>query len=122
MDLYPLDDSDLAHTCAAQLITGLRDCPIPELARLGSTLHTWRVELATHFDHPDVSNGPTENLNLKIKKRQAGRPRLPQLRPLPTATIAQPRTHTRRSLTDANQNRCSQVRCVEPDIAGTGGP
>ena len=67
MDLCRLDDSDLAHTCAAQLITGLRDCPIPELARPGSTLHTWRVELAVHFDHPDVSNGPTENLNLKIK-------------------------------------------------------
>jgi hypothetical protein len=25
------------------------------------------VELCAHFDHPDVSNGPTENLNLKIK-------------------------------------------------------
>jgi len=23
-------------------------------------------ELAAHFDHPDLSNGPTENLNLKI--------------------------------------------------------
>ena len=67
MDLYPLDDSDLVHTCAAQLITGLRDCPIPELARLGSTPHTWRVELAAHFDYPDVSAGPTENLNLKIE-------------------------------------------------------
>jgi len=67
MDLCRLDDSDLAHTCAAQLITGLRDCPIPELARPGSTLHTWRVELAAHFDYPDVSAGPTENLNLKIE-------------------------------------------------------
>jgi transposase len=45
----------------------LRDCPIGELARLGRTLNAWRDELCAHFDHPDVSNGPTENLNLKIK-------------------------------------------------------
>ena len=25
------------------------------------------AQLCAHFDHPDVSNGPTENLNLKIK-------------------------------------------------------
>jgi len=35
--------------------------------RLGRTLHVWRDELVAHFDHPNVSNGPTENLNLKIK-------------------------------------------------------
>ena len=67
MDLYRLDDPDLARAQAEQLITDLRSCPIPELARLGRTLHAWRVELCAHFDHPDVSNGPTENLNLKIK-------------------------------------------------------
>ena len=67
MGLYRLDDPDLARTRAAALITDLRDCPIGEPARLGRTLHAWRVELCAHFDHPDVSNGPTENLNLKIK-------------------------------------------------------
>ena len=67
MDLYRLDDPATARTCVEQLIADLRDCPIPELARLGRTLHAWRVELCAHFDHPAVSNGPTENLNLKIK-------------------------------------------------------
>jgi transposase len=67
MDLYRLDDGDQARARAEQLITALRDCPIPELARLGRTLHVWRVELCAHFDNPAVSNGPTENLNLKIK-------------------------------------------------------
>jgi transposase len=67
MDLYRLDDPDQARARADQLITDLRDCPIPELARLGRTLHAWRSELCAHFDHPGVSNGPTENLNLKIK-------------------------------------------------------
>jgi transposase len=50
-----------------ELITALRSCPIAELARLGRTLRAWQPELIAHFDHPTVSNGPTENLNLKIK-------------------------------------------------------
>ena len=40
---------------------------MPEVARLGRTLTAWRVEFLAHFDHPTVSNGPTESLNLKIK-------------------------------------------------------
>lgn len=52
---------------ATVLAADLRACPIPELARLGRTLHAWHNELCAHFDHPSVSNGPTENLNLKIK-------------------------------------------------------
>jgi transposase len=67
MSLYQLTDPDQARTRANELITKLRQCPIPEIAKLGRTLHAWRTELLAHFDHPDVSNGPTENLNLKIK-------------------------------------------------------
>ena len=67
MALYRHGDPDLARARVEQLIAALRGCPIGELARLGRTLHAWRVELLAHFDHPDVSNGPTENLNLKIK-------------------------------------------------------
>jgi transposase len=67
MAFYQLTDPDDARRHVETLIADLRDCPIPELARLGRTLHTWRTELCAHFDHPTVSNGPTENLNLKIK-------------------------------------------------------
>ncbi len=67
MALYRHGDPDLARARVEQLIGDLRGCPIGELARLGRTLHAWRVELCAHFDHPDVSNGPTEYLNLKIK-------------------------------------------------------
>jgi len=67
MALYQLDDPAQARARAAELMTALRTCPIPELARLGRTLHIWRDELVAQFDHPSVSNGPTENLNLKIK-------------------------------------------------------
>jgi transposase len=73
MSLYQLRDPDLARRRAERLIADLRDCPIPELARLGRTLRAWRGEFMAHFDHPTVSNGPTESLNLKIKntKRKA---------------------------------------------------
>ena len=37
------------------------------MRRLGRPLTAWRTELFARFDHPGVSNGPTENLNLKIK-------------------------------------------------------
>jgi transposase len=68
MDLYQHDDRDQARAAAAaELIAALRECPIEELARLGRTLQAWREELIAHFVHPEVSNGPTENLNLKIK-------------------------------------------------------
>jgi transposase len=73
MGLYQLHDPELAHRRGERLIADLRGCPIAELARLGRTLHAWRPEFLAHFDHPTVSNGPTESLNLKIKntKRKA---------------------------------------------------
>jgi transposase len=67
MDLYRQTDPEHARTQAAALIADLRSCPIPELARLGHTLHTWQHELCAYFATPTSSNGPTENLNLKIK-------------------------------------------------------
>ena len=67
MSLYQLTDPVQARRRAETLIADLRGCPIPELARLGRTLHAWWDELCAHFAHPAVSNGPTENLSLKIK-------------------------------------------------------
>jgi transposase len=67
MSFYQLDDPAEQTRRAETLITALRTCPIPELARFGRTLHAWRTELLAAFTHPEVSNGPTENLNLKIK-------------------------------------------------------
>ncbi len=67
MSIYQLTDPEAARERATALIADLRACPVPELARLGRTLHAWREEMCAHFAHPKVSNGPTENLNLKIK-------------------------------------------------------
>ncbi len=63
MRCYQLRDA----SGAAAVMTAARDCPVPEIACLGRTLHTWRAEFLAHFAHTDVSNGPTESLNLKIK-------------------------------------------------------
>lgn len=63
MTCYHTLDQDAAE----QVITAARTCPVPEVTRLGRTLTAWKTEFLAHFDHPDVSNGPTENLNLKIK-------------------------------------------------------
>ncbi|MBS4727454.1 transposase [Mycobacterium sp. SM1] len=70
MRCYQLRDA----SAAAAVITAARDCPAPEIARLGKTLHSCRAEFLAYFAHTDVSNGPTESLNLKIKntKRTVG--------------------------------------------------
>jgi transposase len=41
---------------------------VPELHRLARTLDGWTGELLAYFDTGGVSNGPTEGLNLLIKK------------------------------------------------------
>lgn len=73
MGCYQHSDPALVRDAADRLISDARTCPIPEIARIGRTLRAWRPEFLAHFDHPDVSNGPTESLNLKIKntKRKA---------------------------------------------------
>jgi transposase len=64
---YAHPDPAAGRAAAEHAIDAARSCPVPEVARLGRTLHRWRPELLAHFQHPGVSNGPTENLNLKIK-------------------------------------------------------
>jgi len=44
------------------------DTNIPELHRLARTIDTWSEELLAYFDTGGVSNGPTEGMNLLIKK------------------------------------------------------
>ena len=70
---------------------------IPEIARPGRTLHTWRAEFLAHFTHTDVSNGPTESLNLKIKntKRTADSATSPTTGSAYFSTTAESRTITR---------------------------
>jgi transposase len=41
---------------------------VPELVRLARTVDSWRAELLACVDTDRISNGPTEAINLLIKK------------------------------------------------------
>jgi transposase len=53
---------------ARQILDGFHTCPIPEVARLGRTLHAWKAQILAYFDTSGVSNGGTEAINLIIEK------------------------------------------------------
>jgi transposase len=44
-------------SAAAGVITAARDCPVPEIARLGKTLHIWKAEFLAHFATPTSPTG-----------------------------------------------------------------
>lgn len=44
------------------------DSGVPELRRLARTIDAWREELLAYYDTGGMSNGPTEAVNLLIKK------------------------------------------------------
>ncbi len=44
----------------ARLFTVCADSAIGELHRVARTIHTWQPQLLAAFDHPGISNGPTE--------------------------------------------------------------
>jgi transposase len=52
------------------VLATLHTCPIPEAARLGRTLRSWRSEFLAYFDTGGASNGPTEAINLLIEKHR----------------------------------------------------
>ena len=41
---------------------------VPEIGRLARTITTWRTEFLAYFSTGRISNGPTEAVNLSIKK------------------------------------------------------
>ena len=53
---------------AEKVITGFPSCPIPEVARLGRTLRSWRAQVLAYFDTAGLSNGGTEAINGLIEK------------------------------------------------------
>jgi len=53
---------------AETVIASFPSCPIPEVARLGRTLRSWRQQVLAYFATHGVSNGGTEAINLIIEK------------------------------------------------------
>jgi transposase len=53
---------------AIKVLDSFYTCPIPEVARLGHTLRSWKAQILAYFDTHGVSNGGTEAINLIIEK------------------------------------------------------
>ena len=71
-DIYLVDDPADAALLVDKAIIGCHGDDVPEIQALGRTLARWRTEILNHH-HTGASNGPTEGLNLVIKKvKRAG--------------------------------------------------
>jgi transposase len=71
-DVYLTDDRADAETLLDKAIEGCRLDAVAEVRSLGATLARWRDEILNHHT-TGASNGPTEGLNLLVKKvKRAG--------------------------------------------------
>ena len=71
-DVYLTDEPEDAALLLDKAIAGCAADPVPEVGGLGRTLARWRSEILNHHA-TGASNGPTEGLNLLIKKvKRAG--------------------------------------------------
>ena len=66
-DVYLTEDRDDAALLLDKAITGCTSDDVPEIQSLGRTLAAWRAEILAHHT-TGASNGPTEGLNLCVKK------------------------------------------------------
>jgi transposase len=66
--IYQARDRDRAAAALYRWLAYCADADIPELTRLARTIDSWRPEFLAYFDTGGISNGPTEAVNLLIKK------------------------------------------------------
>ena len=66
-DIYLTDDPAIAATLVDKAIAGCVADEVEEIRSLGNTLSSWRTEIVAHH-RTGASNGPTEGLNLAVKK------------------------------------------------------
>jgi transposase len=66
-DVYLTDDVKVATTLVDKAIAGCTTDEVEEIRSLGNTLASWRTEILNHH-RSGASNGPTEGLNLCVKK------------------------------------------------------
>ena len=87
-DVYLADTPADAATLLDKAIVGCAADEVAEIRSLGKTLASWRTEILAHHD-TGASNGPTEGLNLCVKKvKRCGHgfrsfEQLPAARPAP---------------------------------------
>lgn len=71
-DVYLTDNINLATVLLVRATTACLADEVPEIQALGRTLSKWRTEILNHH-RTGASNGPTEGMNLCIKKvKRAG--------------------------------------------------
>jgi transposase len=63
---------------ATKVIESFPSCPIPEIARLGRTLRSWKDQLLAYFTTDRANNGGTEAIQRHHRTPPSDRPRLPQ--------------------------------------------
>ncbi len=66
-DVYLAENRAEATLLLDKAITGCQEDDVEEIRSLGNTLAAWRSEILAHHD-TGASNGPTEGLNLCVKK------------------------------------------------------
>lgn len=66
-DVYLASNKTEAALLLDKAISGCLADTVPEIRSLGRTLKSWRAEILAHHD-TGASNGPTEGLNLCVKK------------------------------------------------------
>lgn len=66
-DVYATEVPEEAAVLLEKTIAGCLKDPVPEIRSLGRTLSAWRMEILAHH-LTGSSNGPTEGLNLLVKK------------------------------------------------------
>ncbi len=66
-DVYLTDDAAVAAMLLDRAIAGCSDNVVEEIRSLGHTLESWREEILAHHQS-GASNGPTEGLNLCVKR------------------------------------------------------
>ena len=72
-DVFHQDTPAQGRRLATHLIQRLPARPIPEIARMGRTLHKWKDAILAYFDTAGASKGPTEAINgiIELGRRTA---------------------------------------------------
>ena len=66
-DVYLTEDPAVASLLLEKAIAGCAADDVEEIRSLGSTLASWHEEILAHYA-TGASNGPTEGLNLCVKR------------------------------------------------------
>jgi hypothetical protein len=86
---------------------------VPELHRLARTIDAWRNELLAYFDTGGISNGPTEAMNLLIKKIKRTGHGFRNFDNYRLRLLLALRSRLADSVTNTNQRPATTVVCVE---------